>query len=192
MRSLICALTLTACVAGCAAERRTATIPAGPLADFERRVEAYNKLHEEQEKKVPALKDKSKPELITAHEQAFAAALQKARADAKPGDIITPAAKARLVEIVRAEMTGPQNKDAREAAKVGNPPKDAEGSNPTLKINAVYPKSAPLTLMPPSVLLKLPKLPETLEYRFVGRTLILRDTVANIIVDYATEVAPPL
>jgi hypothetical protein len=89
-------------------------------------------------------------------------------------------------------MKGPQNRDARAAAKVGNPPNDPEGSNPRLAVNAVYPKSAPLSLMPPSVLLKLPRLPESLEYRFIGRTLILRDTVANIIVDYATEVAPPL
>jgi hypothetical protein len=33
------------------------------------------------------------------------------------------------------------------------------------------------------VLLALPELKEGVEYRFVGRTLILRDTKANIIVD---------
>ena len=33
---------------------------------------------------------------------------------------------------------------------------------------------------------------QVLEYRFVGRTLVLRDREANLIVDYAPEVAPPL
>jgi hypothetical protein len=33
------------------------------------------------------------------------------------------------------------------------------------------------------VLLALPKLPKELEFRFVGSTLILRDTKANIIAD---------
>jgi hypothetical protein len=37
--------------------------------------------------------------------------------------------------------------------------------------------------MPPSVLLRLPKLPKGLEYRFVGKHLILYDMKANLIVD---------
>jgi hypothetical protein len=40
-----------------------------------------------------------------------------------------------------------------------------------------------LSTMPPSLLLNLPKLPEGLEYRFVGRNLILYDSKANLIVD---------
>jgi hypothetical protein len=39
---------------------------------------------------------------------------------------------------------------------------------------------------------RFPKLPEELEYRFIGRTLILLDTTANIIVDYAPQVGPSL
>ena len=42
--------------------------------------------------------------------------------------------------------------------------------------------------MPPSLLLNLPKLPKELEYRFVGRELILRDIAANLIVDVIPEV----
>jgi hypothetical protein len=32
--------------------------------------------------------------------------------------------------------------------------------------------------------MSLPKLPEQLEYRLVGKTLIIRDVEANIIVDF--------
>jgi hypothetical protein len=37
--------------------------------------------------------------------------------------------------------------------------------------------------MPPNILLRLPELPKDMEYRFVGRHLILRDVRANMIID---------
>ena len=52
------------------------------------------------------------------------------------------------------------------------------------EVNATYPESQPLPTMPPNLLASLPKLPEDLEYRIIGRHLILRDVHANIIVDY--------
>jgi hypothetical protein len=46
--------------------------------------------------------------------------------------------------------------------------------------------------MPPKLLARLPELPDELEYRLMGRHLILRDTKANIIVDAVLNVLPPL
>ena len=37
--------------------------------------------------------------------------------------------------------------------------------------------------MPPNVLAALPRLPDDIEYRFMGRDLILLDTRANVIID---------
>ena len=37
--------------------------------------------------------------------------------------------------------------------------------------------------MPPNVLAALPPLPKDIDYRFVGKNLILRDTRANLIID---------
>ena len=165
-----------------------------PFADFQRRVEQYVKLHKELAKNVPRVKDQAKPDKIVVHERALAAALAKARAGVRPGSIITPATKKEFMRVIAAEMKGPQNKPARDTAKTGNPEfpttTDPEVKDIKMVVNAVYPKDAPVSTMPPSVLVKLPKLPEQLEYRFVGRDLILRDTVANIIVDFATGVAP--
>jgi hypothetical protein len=53
-----------------------------------------------------------------------------------------------------------------------------------LKVNAVYPENAPLPTIPPNLLANLAQLPKDLEYRIVGRALILRDVHANLIVDY--------
>ena len=52
-----------------------------------------------------------------------------------------------------------------------------------MDINETYSKNGALATMPPNILLRLPDLPPDLEYRFVGRHIILRDARANIIVD---------
>ena len=57
-------------------------------------------------------------------------------------------------------------------------------------INTDYPTTLPLATVPPHLLLKLPTLPEELEYRFLGRHLILRDIKANLIVDFIPDVVP--
>jgi hypothetical protein len=55
-----------------------------------------------------------------------------------------------------------------------------------LKVNTTYPSDSnvPLSTMPPNLLAVLPQLPMDVEYRVVGRHLILRDVDANIIVDF--------
>ena len=90
--------------------------------------------------------------------------------------------------------SGPANQDSRAQAKQGNPKNDtmAGEAQPTVQVNAVYPKSAPLSSVPPLLLMQLPQLPAGIEYRFVGSTLVLLDLEPNLIIDYMKEVAPPL
>ena len=57
-------------------------------------------------------------------------------------------------------------------------------------INTDYPTALPLATVPPGLLLKLPTLPDELEYRFLGRHLILRDIKANLIVDFIPDAVP--
>ena len=59
-----------------------------------------------------------------------------------------------------------------------------------LRVNESYPESVPLQTTPPSLLRNLPKLPPELEYRVVGRALVLRDTGANLIVDLLPNALP--
>jgi hypothetical protein len=59
-----------------------------------------------------------------------------------------------------------------------------------LQVNAKYPEQAPLQSTPPTILMNLPRLPKGLEYRFVGRDLILYDSATNLIVDYLHEALP--
>jgi hypothetical protein len=41
----------------------------------------------------------------------------------------------------------------------------------------------PFTTVPPTLLLKFPKLPDQVTYRIVGHDLILLDSEANLVVD---------
>jgi hypothetical protein len=71
----------------------------------------------------------------------------------------------------------------KENAEEGTEEEGAKKSVP-MKVNATYPEGEPLPTTPPQVLMNLPKLPPELEYRIVGKTLIIRDLDANIIVDF--------
>jgi hypothetical protein len=178
--------------AGCGMRTDARPASPSPIEEFANRAKAYAKLQKKLRSKLPTLKDKAEPERIVEHEKLLQAALRQARKTAKQGDIFIPAVRPYLAQLIKAELSGPTNKPAREAVKESNP-RGGEEPSPKpvpLAVNAVYPKDAPLTTVPPSLLLKLPKLPEELEFRFVGKALILRDTVANLIVDYLPEVAP--
>jgi hypothetical protein len=102
--------------------------------------------------------------------------IREARRGAKPGDLFgdaTPLFK----EIVGREM---KNRGARDA---GAALEEVPSRSP-LTVNATYPQNAPLATVPPLVLTNLPPLPDGLEYRFMGRDLILRDRTSNLIVDF--------
>jgi hypothetical protein len=50
-------------------------------------------------------------------------------------------------------------------------------------INRTYPNKRPLSSVPVNLLARLPPLPDDIEYRFLGRDLILLDTRASVILD---------
>ena len=52
--------------------------------------------------------------------------------------------------------------------------------------------ATPLATVPPLILNRLQPLPDGLEYRFMGRDLILRDSKANLIVDFVHEAVPTI
>ena len=74
----------------------------------------------------------------------------------------------------------------------GNPEKDEDSVPVAVRVNAQYPSGAALSTVPASVLATLPQLPAPLQYRFVGRNLILLDSVAGLIVDFLPAGTPPL
>ena len=172
---------------GCAVRRTfVAGVPAPQWTDFSDAVHAYSELVDGIEKKLPPLPAQATPVEIASHKAALASAVRQARHGARQGTIFTSSIRQRFVSVIRSEVRGRSGKAARETLKEDNP----GAKRVTLAANAVYPDSAPLSSVPPTLLLRLPTLPPTLEYRFVGRSLVLHDVRANIIVDFIRNALP--
>lgn len=153
--------------------------------EFSDRVQKYVQLHKSVEATVPKLKATNEPELIVAHQKILARKIKAARAHAKRGDIFTPAAREDFLKAMASEFQGPQASHAKATMKQGAPLKKVH-----LHVNEIYPEAIPYTSMPPTMLQKIPKLPEELAYRAVSSDLVLLDVKANLVVDYLPGVIP--
>jgi hypothetical protein len=151
--------------------------------EFFDRVRAYLKIHDAADARVPSLKETSDPKQLAAREKALADEIRVERAGAQQGDVFSPSA-AREIGVVVGEDFKARPLKTQKAILVEVPMKVPPA------INTDYPTSLPLATVPPTLLMKLPTLPEALEYRFLGRHLILRDIKANLIVDFIPDVVP--
>lgn len=161
------------------------------LQAFADRLAEYAKLRKAAAEPIPKLKEKAEPAEIAAHEKALGAAVRSARPGARPGDIFSPEVQPILRRALAAELKGPgSTPDRKTVESEGNPKAEGPAGQVALKVNHPYGAAAPLSSVPPDILRRLPPLPEDLEYRFVGRHLILRDAAANLIVDFMLNAAP--
>jgi hypothetical protein len=156
------------------------------IADFSARVQEYVKLRNSLAQSAPPMKKDSNPEEIAAAEKTIAAKVIAARATAKPGDIFTPATQSLFRRLLSPVVRGPDGGENKAAIKDDAP---AAGEVP-YKINAPYPKDAPLSTVPADLLAVLPKLPDDVQYRFAGKNLILYDARPNLIVDFMLNAIP--
>ena len=142
-------------------------------ADFSARIWHYFELRSELEEGLPVLTVTDDPREIRRAQRALAKRIRDAREDAREGDIFTPAIAVEFREVLQLEMDA----DTWASIMDDNP---GEFSN---RINGTYSGKRPLSTVPPNILARLPRLPDDVQYRFVGRHLILHDTRANLILD---------
>ncbi len=154
------------------------------LQDFQNRLSQYLKLRKKVEGELPKLKRGASAAAITQHERDLASGLREARAGSRQGELFTPEIAAEFRGLIRMTMQG------REAARIEHSLRSAEPVRLTPGVNAPYPDGIPLQSTPPTLLLNLPKLPPEVEYRVVGNALLLRDTGANLIVDFILSAVP--
>ena len=147
------------------------------------RLQEYVTFHNNVEKMVPPLKETSDPVKLSEREKALGEALIKQRPDAKPGDFFIKEYQPILAKLIRDDFMKRPAVDRK--ALIVELPKGIK-----IAVNTIYPTSLPLASFPANLLEKLPKLPPELEYRMVGRDLILRDTTGNVIVDVMPNVFP--
>jgi hypothetical protein len=157
---------------------------AATIADFMKRVEAYVALHKKVDATLQEPPRDGRPESFIEHERAFARAIQKDRRGAKPGDIFTKPMRNVVRRLLAGVFRGPSGLEIRKTIL------DEDTARIPLLVNTQYPEGAPFSTMPLQVLQGLPKLPDGLEYRFIGERLILLDAHARLIVDVVTKVFP--
>jgi hypothetical protein len=152
--------------------------------EFLKGVQAYVELHKKLEATLPPRPEHATPAEIEAHEQALARLIMKARAGAKQGDLLPQKIRAYLRRQIGVVLRGPDGAVIRRSLTEDNPGKVQ------LRCNARYPEGLPITTMPAPVLAALPKLPEHVEYRFVGDRLVLLDIHSQLVMDYMTDALP--
>ena len=127
--------------------------------------------------------DTKDPAKIADREKALGDALIKQRPDAKPGDFLITQYQPILRTIIKEDFAKRPLADRK--ALIRELPKGMK-----IDVNTIYPTAIPLATFPSNLLQKLPALPPELEYRIVGRDLILRDVTGNVVVDVMREVFP--
>jgi hypothetical protein len=142
------------------------------------------KLRDQIAKRLPKLSAKSTPERIEVYKKAFQAQMLAARPNAEPGQIFTPEIASGIRALIKSEFKGDERQDLRETVL------EADTQGVPLRINYVYPETKELTQIPPTLLLRMPQLPQPLRYRFVGPHLLLVDRENNVIVDYMLKALP--
>ena len=182
-RSCILPVVLAVFFTGLGARPGTAQPAGGNTAEgaainqFDAAIAKYLALRKKLLGEVPGPVPESTAPTLTQASDVLAAAIQRSRPKAQPGDLFVPPVttviKRRVVDIVQKDNLGPL------LAEID----DEEAGPKAPSIHMRFPAASPMATMPPSLLAALPKLPKELEYRVVGNYLILRDVDAALVLD---------
>jgi len=156
----------------------------GALKGFLAALETYMTMRGKVANEVPPLRVTPRPEEIARASDALANAITRGRQDAKQGQFFDAAASAEI----RRRLAAPEGSTAL-AALLATVDDDQEAGG-NVRVHGRYPVGHVLPTSPPTLLHQLPPLPPQLEYRFIGRTLILRDVDAAMIVDFLPNALP--
>lgn len=155
------------------------------LSDFSKQAKDYiSKEHALTANKMKPTSDVSK---LEQERKQLRDAMQQSRPNAKQGDFFTPEAtkafRARLAEV----LNGPDGAKIKSSLNHAEP-----GAPAAFRVNAEFPNrnGQPIQSVPPTVLKILPPLPKEMEYCIAGTTLALRDSSANMVVDFLPNALP--
>jgi hypothetical protein len=155
------------------------------VKDFQARVKQYLSLRKTEAGTSP--RPTSSPEKLEEKQQDLATKVKVFRPNAKQGDIFTPTIAKYFRSQISATLNGPDGPNIRASLNNAEP-----GHGLVLHVNQSYPQNIPIQSTPPSLLLNLPSLPQELEYRIVGRELVLHDIGPDIVVDFIPDAIPSI
>lgn len=161
-----------------------ASADAVALKQFDDAIAKYMALRQRLRSEVSGpVKNSSSSQMNNASD-ALAASVERARRGAKVGSIcnelIAAVIKRRIADAVRAGNLTSVLADIDDEGNAG----------PAPKVHLRLPVTAQMATMPPALLKVLPPLPKELEYRILGRYLVIRDVDASLIIDYIPAAVP--
>jgi hypothetical protein len=151
------------------------------LAGLRSALDGYVALRTRIRGEVPPLRVTPNAQEIAARSDALARAVTRARRNAAQGGFFDASAAAAIRRTLAAALAAGDEPGIRALLD-----EDMTSFN-GVRVHARYPVGFVLASTPPTLLHALPPLPPQLEYRFIGRTLILRDIEAALIVDYLPD-----
>ncbi len=157
---------------------------AAALATMNDRLKRYVEAHKKIEAGLPQRSKDASPEEIDKNQRAFEQQVREAERTRKQGDIFGPEAQPVIKRLLAAVFAGPEGKELMASILDENP------AGMKLSVNMRYPDSVPISTVPPEVLQTLPRLSEDMEYRFIGRHLILLDSHAHVVADFIPDAIP--
>jgi hypothetical protein len=161
----------------CAFSQNNVNPQTAALQEFEKRIADYVNMQKNLAKGISATKPTNEPQLIMERQHELARKIREARKGAQQGAIFSPEISKEFHHLLAIAMQGSNNADIKKSLARSEPVRMS------LHVNEAYPANIPLQSTPPTILMNLPRLPPELEYRFAGNALVLRDAVANIVVD---------
>jgi hypothetical protein len=157
--------------------------------NFQRGVAEYVALHRSLERELPPVLITQDVGQIDRAVRQLRIRIQATRATARQSDIISPDV-ARMFRRRIATCLTPEEWKAFFVDRA----QDEEGEPleaPPLHVNMQWPAGVPFDFVPPQLLQSLPALPEELQYRIIGLSLVLWDYHTNLIVDFLPDAFAP-
>ena len=157
---------------------------AAAVKQFDAEIAKYMRLRQKLRSEVQGPVGNSSSSQVTNASDALAGAIERSRQGAQVGTIfsepIATVIKRRIANAVRTENLVAVLADIDDEGKSSMAP----------KVHLRLPVSAQMATMPASLLKVLPTLPKEVEYRILGRYLIIRDVDASLILDYIPLAVP--
>jgi hypothetical protein len=157
---------------------------ADAIQQFEAAIAEYVAMRRRLADTVPRLAPNSTSVELNNASDAIAAAVQESRQNAGVGDLFVPPVAAMFKRKIDEAM---RTANLRQALATID---DEEPTIRAPKIHLRFPAGSQLATTPASLLNLFPTLPQGLEYRIVGRNLVLRDVDAALILDYIPDLIP--
>jgi hypothetical protein len=169
-----------------AAENGNVEKDARAQQEFNNRLGVYVSVHRRMAQSSPHIKPSRSGANVVQQQNTLATKIQ-ATHTAEEGKVFTPDVSAYFHRQIEAAYMA--NSQAIQAS-LEMTESGAEQGGGKVMVNQPFPEAVPHRSMPPTILLRLPRLPNCFQYEIANRDLVIRDMESNLVVDVMRDAIP--